>query len=291
MFKKKTYQTKEQQIKRSFRKGLAVSLIIVVATVGTYQVYVIPKIKAKEKKLALEKLEKRENQADVIVLDKDVNQGELITDDVIKTIPYDKDILSSDILGSREEIKDKVARMNLKANTIITNSMLLKREDILTTDLRKQDFDHILLNVNLEAGHFVDIRYKKKDGSDFVVASKKKILVRNDGIMITNITEKERVYINNATVSAALTDAILYTTIYVDPENQPPAKITYEINKDVKEMIEKDPNIIKSSQEELKNRIYQDNKKQVTEDEANNTNTNTNNENKSKDEFKPVFVE
>ncbi|WP_454053330.1 SAF domain-containing protein [Clostridium sp. Marseille-Q7071] len=285
---KKTYLTKEQQIKRSFRKGLIVSFIIVIGVVILYQFYVIPKVKRSEKSKILVDLSKEENQMDIIALNKDINQGELITEDMIKIVTYDKELLPTDTLKGREEIKDKVARMKLKANTIVTNSMLLEREDVLTTDLRKQDFDHILLNVNLQPGNFIDIRYRKKDGSDFVVASKKKILDRNDGIMITNITEKERNYINNSTVSAALTGAVLYTTIYVDPENQPPAKITYEINKNVKEIIEKDPNIIRSSQEELKNRINQENDNDKNKEDIGIT---KNHNDKSKDEFKPMFIE
>ncbi|WP_291582736.1 SAF domain-containing protein [Clostridium sp. UBA6640] len=285
---KKTYLTKEQQIKRSFKKGLIVSFIIAIGVVIVYQFYIIPEVKKSEKSKLLADLSKKENQMGIIALNKDINQGELITEDMIKTVTYDKELLPTDILKDREEIEDKVARMNLKANTIVTNSMLLEREDILTTDLRKQDFDHILLNVNLQPGNFIDIRYRKKDGSDFVVASKKKILDRNDGIMITNITEKERNYINNSTVLASLTGAVLYTTIYVDPENQPPAKITYEINKNVKEIIEKDPNVIRSSQEELKNRINQENNNGNNKEEIDIT---KNHSDKSKDEFKPMFIE
>ena len=285
---KKTYLTKEQQIKRSFKKGLIVSFIIVIGVVMLYQFHIIPQVKKSEKSKILVDLSKEENQINIIALNKDINQGELITEDMIKTVTYDKELLPTDILKDREEIEDKVARMNLKANTIVTNSMLLEREDVLTSDLRKQDFDHILLNVNLQPGNFIDIRYRKKDGSDFVVASKKKILDRNDGIMITNITEKERNYINNSTVLASLTGAVLYTTIYVDPENQPPAKITYEINKNIKEIIEKDPNIIRSSQEELKNRINQENNNVNNKEEIDIT---KNDSDKSKDEFKPMFIE
>ncbi|ARC84433.1 SAF-like family protein [Clostridium argentinense CDC 2741] len=285
---KKTYLTKEQQIKRSFKKGIIVSFIIVIGVVMLYQFYIIPQVKKSEKSKILIDLSKEENQMNIIALNKDINQGELITEDMIKTVTYDKELLPTDILKDREEIEDKVARMNLKANTIVTNSMLLEREDVLTSDLRKQDFDHILLNVNLQPGNFIDIRYRKKDGSDFVVASKKKILDRNDGIMITNITEKERNYINNSTVLASLTGAVLYTTIYVDPENQPPAKITYEINKNIKEIIEKDPNIIRSSQEELKNRINQENNNDNNKEEIDIT---KNHSDKSKDEFKPMFIE
>ncbi len=285
---KKTYLTKEQQIKRSFKKGIIVSFIIVIGVVMLYQFYIIPQVKKSEKSKILIDLSKEENQMNIIALNKDINQGELITEDMIKTVTYDKELLPTDILKDREEIEDKVARMNLKANTIVTNSMLLEREDVLTSDLRKQDFDHILLNVNLQPGNFIDIRYRKKDGSDFVVASKKKILDRNDGIIITNITEKERNYINNSTVLASLTGAVLYTTIYVDPENQPPAKITYEINKNIKEIIEKDPNIIRSSQEELKNRINQENNNDNNKEEIDIT---KNHSDKSKDEFKPMFIE
>lgn len=283
MFKKDEYLTKEQQIKKSFKKGIAIGTIAVACVAGAYQFIVIPNIIEDQKTTTITQID-RKNQIDVLVLDKDLSQGDIISDDVIKTITFDKNKIPEDILKGREDLKDKVARMNLKANTIITNSMLLKSEDILTTDLRKQDYDHILLNVNLEPGMFIDVRYKKKDGTDFIVAAKKKVIDRQDGTMIINITEKERQYINNATVSAALTEATMYTTIYVDAENQPAAKITYELNEAVKEMINKDPNIVKASQIEIKNR----NKKQIIKEEENKENK----ESKEKaDNGKPVFVE
>lgn len=56
---KKTYLTKEQQIKRSFKKGLIVSFIIVIGVVMLYQFYIIPQVKESEKSKLLADLSKK----------------------------------------------------------------------------------------------------------------------------------------------------------------------------------------------------------------------------------------
>lgn len=291
MFKnKEEYLTKQQQMKRSFLKGIAIGTIAVICVAGTYQFVVIPKAVSSKTQIAT--TAKKENQVQVWALSKDVKQGDGITKDMLKKVTVDKTISPSDAILD-DKIENKVFKMNLKSNSILTDSMLLLSEDKLTTDLRKQDYSHITLNVNLEPNMYVDIRFKKKDGTDFIVASKKKVIDRRDDILIINITEKERQYINNATVLAALTEATMYTTIYVDGENQPAAKVTYEINEEVKSMIDNDPNIVKASEIQIKDRNEslkansdsEENKDKKVEEKKDDSK-------KEKDgDKKPVFVE
>ena len=286
MFKKENYLTKEQQLKNNFKKGLAIGLGCVCLTVGAYQFIVIPGVvKAEQARITTKKIDKK-NEVQIWTLTKDIKQGENITNDILKTTILDKNKVPEDAIRTSEEIKDKVSKMDLKENTFLTGSMLLLNEDKLTTDLRKQDYEHIKLNVNLEKDMFIDIRFRKNDGTDFIVASKKRVLDRQDDVLITSITEKERQYINNATVLASLTEADMYTTIYVDAENQPPAKVTYEINDDVANMIKKDPNVVKAAEIEIKNRNSksEENKEETTDNKKSDKEETTDNK-------KPVFVE
>lgn len=146
---------------------------------------------------------------------------------------------------------DKVARIDIPAHTILTPSSFSDTDNVVTTDLRNQDYSDITLSKNLKIGDYVDIREKKKDGSDYIVVAKKKILALNGSTLVINILENERKLKNNATVDAALTGGSLYTTIYADPQNQPAADVTYQLNSDIDKMINSNPNVVSDSSKKL----------------------------------------
>lgn len=271
------YLSKEQQIKRSFIKGLLVSVVLIAGVVVVYQVVIIPQAKRNEKIRVMNNIEKEKGKEIIgYQLIKDIKQGDPIdVEKDVKKISLPKELMPDNCISDKNKLKGKVARMALSPKTTITNSMLLENEDILTQDLRKQDYSHILLNKNLQKGNCVDIRLKKKDGTDYIVAAKKQVLDLNGTTMVTKINDTERSYINNATVEASVTGATLYTTIYVDPENQAPAEVTYVINDNIKNMIKNNPNIIKNAEQDLQNK---------------NTPQNAQQSNSSSDS-KPQFVE
>ncbi|WP_061311255.1 hypothetical protein [Clostridium botulinum] len=282
IFKNK-YLSKEQQIKRSFIKGLAISILLIVIIIVFYQTLVIPKVKKSERIRVINNIEKeKEKEVRGYILTKNVNQGDRINiERDLREITLPKELMP-DNCSSKEKIKDKVVKMDLQSKTVITDSVLLQKEDRLTQDLRKQDYAHFILNKNLQKGNYIDVRLKKKDGSDFVVVSKKQVLDLNGSSIVIKINDSERSYINNATVEASVTGATLYTTIYVDPQNQVPAQIDYEINKNIKSLIKNNPNVVKSAEQELQNRNGNQNS---------NENTTNNNQNNNSNNGKPQFIE
>lgn len=199
----------------------------------------------------------KEEQIKAYVLAKDLKQGEMINEKDLVEIDVPRKLVATDMIGMLSQRENTVARMDLKSNTILSQSMILPKEDNLSVDLRKQDYSHIKLNSNLQPGNWVDIRFKKKNGDDYIVASKKKVLSVEGGVMILNITESERQFINNATVKAAHTDGTVYTTIYVDAENQSPAKITYQLDLNIDRLIKDNPNVVTEAQNEIVNRNNQ----------------------------------
>ena len=243
------YLTREQQMKRQLVKGILITTVILGVLFSLYYFLYLPELIEYEKKAAIKNYTNSEQITAYKVVN-DIVQGEKIDvkKDVVE-VSVPKYLVANDMIGGISQLEKTVARMSIKQNTILSKSMVLLEDDILTRDLRKQDYSHIKLNSNLQVGNFVDIRYKKKNGDDFIVAAKKKVLSVNGNVMILNITEGERQYINNATVKASLTEGEIYTTIYVDPQNQEAAKVNYHYDLNIDRLIKDNPTIVQQSQD------------------------------------------
>jgi len=160
--------------------------------------------------------------------------------------------------------------------------MLIKVDEEITDPIKNQDYDWIKVHAFLQPNDYVDIHLKEKDGTDTIVASKKKILNLNGTVFAINISEEERAYINNATVKASLMEGELYTSIYPDPENQKPASVTYKLDSEIEEKIKNDPNIVKKSAESMKNN--------GKEESSSNTTSGSNSVKTTNDVEKPNFI-
>ncbi|UYZ39112.1 SAF domain-containing protein (plasmid) [Clostridium beijerinckii] len=184
------------------------------------------------------------------VLTKDIGKGDSL-DSAIQPVTKSKDTVPSTCIKNMEDIKGMEARINLSQNTVVTTDMLIDMNEQITDSIKNQDFNWIKVHAFLQAGDYVDIHYKELDGTDTIVAAKKKITKLSGNIFSTDITEFERDLINNATVRAAVTGGELYTTIYPDPENQNAAEVTYTLDKTVQQEIVKDPSVINKSAKTL----------------------------------------
>lgn len=274
------YLTKEQQIKRSFFKGLSISVALCLVVVLLYNFLVIPHVRDEERKNVLAATEKQsKSKQPVYRLNKDLTQGSVISDKDLTQVEQSADDLPNDVIADKGMILNKILRLDMKNKEIVTASMLTPPDNAVTNDLRKQDYTHIVLNKDLKKGDYVDIRLKMKDGLDFIVASKKKIFDLNGTTMFVRITEGERTYINNATVVASLNGATIYTTVYVDPENQPKANITYQLDSKVSKLIEENSNLVKQSQQEIINRNTQPTQPTLTSPVSSSVSGNTSNSN------------
>jgi hypothetical protein len=244
--------SKEAQKRIQFLKGAGSMFIVGAVFFASYSIFTsnINESKARES-LAKQKLQ----NITVYIAKNELQQGTVIQKgDFIRTeYPAKyvvKGALTTDGTG-------EVLRIDTNSKTQLTSSMITDNNNVVTNDLRKQDYSCFTLNKNLTKGAYVDIRLKKKDGSDYVVASKKQVIDLNGSTMITEINENERDYINNAIVYASLTGATLYTTIYVDPVNQNAAPITYQPSTDIKNMISSNPNVVKDAQSNLQSQNTQ----------------------------------
>lgn len=154
--------------------------------------------------------------------------------------------------------KPLIAKIDLRANTIITTKYLARSNEMTTDDTRTQGYNMIVLPSNLSTGDFVDIRLKLQDGRDFIVLSKKEVEVpvyngtySSDTINLT-VREDELLILSSAIVDAYKTEgSMLYAIKYVEPGNQQSATPTYTPSGEIINLMKRDPNLLAEAKSEL----------------------------------------
>ena len=153
---------------------------------------------------------------------------------------------------------DIVAKIDLKAGTILTKDMLTVSSETLTDDLRVQEYNMFSLPVDLEAGDYIDLRMRMTNGQDFIIAAKKEVAIPEiagapaEGTITVNLSEEETLAVSCAIVEAYQSNGIeLYVSRYTDPGMQAAATPTYTGNAAVRELINQDPNIVEEAKRAL----------------------------------------
>ena len=151
-----------------------------------------------------------------------------------------------------------VAKIDIGANTVITPDMISEYSDVVTSDLRRQEYNVIILPSDLTTGDTIDIRLRIPTGEDYIVCSKKVVTIPELGsagstdVMYINVSEEEI-----QTISAAIVDSYqiqgskIYATKYTDPGLQAKSEITYVPSTATITLIQTNPNIVT----EAKNRL------------------------------------
>ena len=148
-----------------------------------------------------------------------------------------------------------VAKVDLKANTIVTLDLVAKANQPTTDDARIQEYNMISLPVELEVGDYVDIRLSLQTGQDYIVLAKKQILDATADTIKIQLSELEILTMSDAIITAyTITGSKLYATTYIDPGMQAEATPTYPVSNNVGVLIEQNPNIIQEAKDALRAR-------------------------------------
>lgn len=157
-----------------------------------------------------------------------------------------------------------IAKVNMNKNSIITIDMISKSNEKTTDDLRKQEYNMLVLPTQLETGEYIDVRLALPSGQDYIVASKKQVEipqingVDSEDTIWLKLTEDEIITMNNAIVDACRTlGSKLYVTTYTEAGIQDAAMPTYVPSNEVMQLIEKNPNIIEESKQTLIKRYFE----------------------------------
>lgn len=151
-----------------------------------------------------------------------------------------------------------IAKVDMDRNTIITVDMVAKSNEKTTDDLRKQEYNMLVLPSQLETGEYIDVRLALPSGQDYIVVSKKQVEIpqiggidSEDTIWI-KLTEGEIITMNNAIVDAArILGSKLYVTTYTEAGSQEAATPTYVPTGEVMTLIDKNPNIVTEARNTL----------------------------------------
>ncbi|NFL43531.1 hypothetical protein FDB61_17850 [Clostridium botulinum] len=262
--------------------GLVLSGVVLTTTV--YQFGILPYSRNLERKQTIQELtDSTSEYVQAWKLTKELKQGDTIDiENDLKKVTVSSEGVPQDYIKDKKQIEGLALRLKLSNNTIISSDMLVDMEESVKDSTKNQDYDWIKVHSFAKQGDYVDIHYKKPDGSDYIVASKKKLINLSGSVFSTNLVdEEERAYINNATVAAAVSGGTLYTSLYPDPENQVAATVTYRLNDDIKRMIERDPEVLNKAKAQLKN----------SNSTAVKKNSNSNSDDTADNGSKPSFAE
>ena len=158
-----------------------------------------------------------------------------------------------------------VAKVDMKANTVITPDLVVQSDEVVTDDVRREQYNMILLPIDLMTDDYVDIRLRLPNGQNFIVISKACVEIpKNDDesyvadTIVMNLREDEILSLSSAIVEAyGIQGAQLYATKYTEPGLQKAATPTYTPNYETTQLIQSNPNIVTIAQEELAARYSQ----------------------------------
>ena len=159
-----------------------------------------------------------------------------------------------------------VAKLDLMKNTVVTANLVVQSDEVITDDVRREEYNMITLPVDLMTDDYVDIRVMFPNGQNFIVVSKALVEVPQnpDGTYISdtiwlNLREDEILMMSSAIVEAyGVQGAKIYATKYAEPGMQAAATPNYVPNQDVLAEIQRDPNIVETAMNAIRARITQD---------------------------------
>lgn len=190
---------------------------------------------------------------------------------------YKIDASTTNTSGSKVRIKEYIdikdvpvlARVDMNAQTVITPEFVVQSSELITDDTREEEYNMLVLPIDLMTDDYVDIRFMTPNGQNFIVVSKARVEVpmNNDGTYVSdtikvNLREDEILAMSSAIVEAyGLNGSKLYVTKYSDPAMQKAALPTYTPNAAVTSQIQSNPNIVDVAKEELAARYSEASKK------------------------------
>lgn len=249
-----TSKMSKQSVARAyFFIGLLISLVGTLLVFAYFQFIKVPQIIKSSEASTLSSFEQKNGKlVSCFVVTREILQGQTIIAGDLVPVDIPSKSIPSDSLN-RSDAEGKVTRMTLAVGSIVTGSNLTTSLDYINDDVRKQEFKQIKLMTGLVKDQYVDVRVKFDDGRDYVVLSKKRILDIINNVPFLSRDEIELGYMNSATVEAVISKGEFYTVLYVDPQNQPAAKVTYKPSEQILKAIASDPNVVTESTKKLDN--------------------------------------
>ncbi len=197
------------------------------------------------------------NSKTVYVVSQDIKSGETVSYKKLTKKTIQNSAIPENAL-SIELTEKTIAKIELKIGTVITDNMVQESDDITTSDIRKQEYNTIILPTQIQSGDYIDVRLRLSNGVDYIVVSKKKVEIPQiDGVdsansIDINLDETEIMVMSNAIIEAYIDKgSLLYATTYVEPGLQSSVTPTYVPSGAVQSALNANPNIEQEAKNEL----------------------------------------
>lgn len=247
----------QRKSRNSFLLGMLITLIITGLIIAFLAIQLLNIKKTQQKEATSSKR--------VYILSQDIKSGETIDLSSLKTKTITNDIVPSNAVSLSGD-ENVVAKVDLKANTILTSDLITESDNKINNDTRVQEYNTIVLPINLEDGDYVDIRLSLPSGQNYIVVSKKKVEIPDLGGTLStdtirlNLNEDEILSMSNAIYDAfKVNGSKLEAVKYTDPGMQSAATPTYPVNAEVAALLRSDSNILKEAMAALNARYSQGN--------------------------------
>lgn len=209
---------------------------------------------------SIKKAEKEEiaSSVKVYTLNRDVDAGEEVSVADFTEVVVNKDTAPADYLTPSDLQEKNITKIAMTAGTVLSKEMIYADETEQGDDVRKQEYNMFVLPTDLQNGDYIDIRLMLPSGTDYIVASKKRVEIpqiaqvdATDTISV-NLSEAETLLVSNAIIDAyRIVGSKLYVTRYTEPGIQKASEPTFPANKDVMSLINANPNIVEEARQRL----------------------------------------
>lgn len=204
------------QIKKKMIQGIAIGAsigIVIAIGVGVFSFFTIRSYSNGTNKTYLKKY-----TTPVVVLKRDIVQGEVITSDMIDTVNVNNSTVPTGTV-SANAIVGLTAKYNIAAKVPITENMV--SEEVVAADVRDVEINTVLMPSDLVEGDTVDVRIMFPNGTDYIVLAQKTIDKIYDTTFWLKLSEDEIEMLNSAIVDSYLNSGSkLYALRYTDSDSQ-----------------------------------------------------------------------
>ena len=235
----------QRKARNSFLMGMLVMLLISGVIIA---LLVFLLINAKEAEQ-----EREGSQLSAYVLQRDLRSGESISVSDLKKVEVPVDSIPVDYLNPADLSDNTITKIALARGTVVSKTMLTSSDEKITSDIRLQEYNMLILPVYLDPGEYIDVRLTLPNGQDYIVISKKRVIDVMEHTIWLELSEVEIQTMTSAIVETyIMTGSNLYVNKYVEPGIQQDATPTYPVNKAVLEQIESNPNIAQEARNALR---------------------------------------
>ena len=201
-------------------------------------------------KLKKEQEAEQANYVTAMVLNRDINSGTEITTGDLMSTKVPRAAIPATYISAISE--NKVAKIDLKAGTIVTEEMIENSDEQTTNDTKLQEYTMIVLPTYLEVDDYIDIRLSLPNGQDLIVLSKKRVYDVDADTLWLKMQESEILTLNSAIIeSYVIGGSKLYASPYTDPGMQEATTATYVPASEVVSLINSNQNITSETRNEL----------------------------------------